>query len=197
MDKRTPSLRGEVLGADTTGSGVARDGTYPANVHAVFSIQTVKTSTAFLCAVAKTSPVGGRSYFCLIFRQLGFWKIWTTLYQNISAKETKKIPWLGLSPWACRTRVQFFRVPSLQTEQRGHFGVLCVNMSKIHYFLQMTWFSLEYSFFARFCSMLNVGRSDLRFFARKFYRRALEYLQPGNWVDENAAQSCFVAPAWK
>ena len=29
MDKRTPSLRGEVLGADTTGLAVARVGTYP------------------------------------------------------------------------------------------------------------------------------------------------------------------------
>ena len=39
----------------------------PQNVHVVFSTQTMKLCTRFLCAIAKTSP--SLLFFCLSFRQ--------------------------------------------------------------------------------------------------------------------------------
>ena len=50
-------------------------------------------------------------------------------------------------------------------------------------------FSLRFSFFARFCFMLNTLEGQIAGFPReKFYRHALEYLQP---VRADAAQFLF------
>ena len=42
------------------------------------------------------------------------------------------------SGWACRTRVRNFRV--YLSKAACNFELLCVKMSKIDYFLQITWF---------------------------------------------------------
>ena len=71
----------------------------PANVHAVFFIQTVNFCTRLVRALAKTSPVGGFFFFffsCLVFRQSRFFgKIWTTFDQTFSAIPPPPLPEVG------------------------------------------------------------------------------------------------------
>ena len=47
-------------------------------------------------------------------------------------------------------------------------------------------------FFARFCLMLNIGRSNLHLISAKIYRHALEYLQPVR----AKCGAFFFTPAW-
>ena len=66
--------------------------------------------------------------------------MWPTLDQAFSAVKKRRRKKLRgqASGWACRTRVQKFRVYLSQTVWT--FGLLGVKMSKMRYFLQMTWF---------------------------------------------------------
>ena len=70
--------------------------------------------------------------------------------------------------WACRTRVPNFSVLSLKNGVKiWTFVCKLAKMSRIRYFLQIAWFCVGSSFFARLWLMLNTGRSDLRCFWRK------------------------------
>ena len=112
----------------------------PANVRAFFSVQSVNFAR-LLCALAKTSPV-----FFLVFMFLPEFssvkilrKMWATLWPDFfREKKRRKKNGRQTSGWACRTRVQNFRVLSLKNGV--DIGLLCVKVSKIRCFLQMTWF---------------------------------------------------------
>ena len=68
-----------------------------------------------------------------------FRKMWTTLVQLLSAKLKEEEKNAGrASGWACRTRVQNFRVYLSKTAWA--FGILCGKISNIRYFLHVTWF---------------------------------------------------------
>ena len=60
-------------------------------------------------------------------------------------------------------------------------GRLCVTMIKTRYFLQIAWLLVVDPGFARFCLMLNTGRSDLRLFPRKILQTCLgvKCIRPG------------------
>ena len=90
----------------------------------------------------------------------------------------------------------FANIQGLSIEKRrGYILTFFVRkISKISYFLKRLGFSVGSSFFARFCSKLNTGRSDLRYFARKIYRHALEYVQPDG---AKCGAILFFAPAGK
>ena len=73
------------------GSSIKPEIFSPENVHAVFSIQTVKICARLLCGVAKTSAVGVL-FFCFLpeFSSVKIvWRLWTTLHQSVSAKKKK------------------------------------------------------------------------------------------------------------
>ena len=93
------------------------------------------------------------------------------------------------SGWACGRRVQNFKVYISKTAWT--IGVLCVKMSKVRYFLQMTSFWCRIQFFRQI--LLNVEYRQVRFsiFCAKisiFYRHALEYVQP---IVQNVARFFF------
>ena len=60
----------------------------PANVHAVFAIQTVKFCTRLPCALAKTSP--DVSFFCLIFVSQDFSGNVDHLSPNVFGEKKKR-----------------------------------------------------------------------------------------------------------
>ena len=84
-----------------------------------------------------------------------FRKTWTTLAVLILARKNNGNQTSG---WACRTRVQNFRIYLSITAWT--FGVLCVKRSKIRYFLQMTWFWGRIQFFRLI--LLNVEHRQVR-----------------------------------
>ena len=68
-----------------------------------------------------------------------FRKLWTTVARIFTVKKRKiKPPGCHTSEWVCNTRVQNFKAYFSKTAWR--FGLLCVKLSKIRYFLlHMTW----------------------------------------------------------
>ena len=115
----------------------------PVNVHAVFSIQTVKfcTHTSSMChcnckdRICRVLFV----FFCPLFRQLRFCGNVAHLRPNIFGEKQKTTGGQD-SGWACRTRVQISGSISQNGVGRHLFGLLCVKMSMIRHFLQITWF---------------------------------------------------------
>ena len=78
----------------------------PANVHAIFLIQTVNFCTRLLCAIAKTSPVV--PFFLSDFSSVkGFRKMWPTLDKHISARKKNKLRKSGVGMGMYNTCAKF------------------------------------------------------------------------------------------
>ena len=101
----------------------------PANAHAVFSIQTVRPCTGLLFVIAENSPV---AWFCScpIFCQLRFFgNVIHLRPKTFAAKKNKEN--------GGQNTCSNFRV--YLSKATWTFGLLCAKMSKIRYFLQITW----------------------------------------------------------
>ena len=148
----------------------------PANVHAIISTQTVQFCSPRVFYVPMRRH---QLSFCFcflsdfssvkIFRKMG-----PTLDQTILSKKSKMgkkktgDPGQALG-WASITCMQNFRVYLSKTE--WIFELSCAKMSNLRYFLQISRFYCGIQFlFARFCFMLNTGRSDLRILGEKLCR---------------------------
>ena len=127
----------------------------PANVHAVFSIQTVKFAHVFYVPLRKPLVVFFSLFACFFVRQVFLENVNHLRPKCFGNKKGQALEGQA-SGWACRIRVQNFRV-YLSKPAWTRYVVS----------FKLLGFSSGSSFFSRFCLMLNIGRSDLRFFAQK------------------------------
>ena len=81
MDKRTPSLRGKVLGADTTGPAVARVGTIQLNLVSSVTVQNVTNlpfggrKAVFACWCWTPAESNGKLYSSKVSASAGRWRL--------------------------------------------------------------------------------------------------------------------------
>ena len=145
--------------------------------------------TPFICPVCKDLTRWFPFLLPRFFRQVRFFGKCGPPFSPIFFSKRKKKKG-QTSGWACRTtRVRNFGVSQ---KRRGQLDFCAQQWVRYVISFKLLAFRLGSIFFARLCLMLNTGRSDLRFFARK-------NLQTRLGVDraKNAAQFFFSPPLGK
>ena len=122
----------------------------PANVHAVFSIHTVQFCTRlFSVSLRRPHSLVVFCFFSSDFWSVKiFWRMWPTLEQQFSSKKRKKKEVRARGGHAsCRAGVHFFRA-SLFLRTAWTFGLSCVKLNQVRYFLQKNLVLVRYQAFS-------------------------------------------------